>query len=131
MIDIAVNELVKSFEIGNNLLDGVSFDVNAGERVGIMGRIDWSLNRRWLKFLSESGTPLFVSCKPDVADEQIKADLREAFRRASVARDEMIPLDWMECATPHTFLVGDDVNGERVTYDWYPEKGAETFRPGV
>lgn len=102
-----------------------------GDCVGIMGRIDWSLNRRWLKFLSESGTPLFVSCKPDVADEQIKADLREAFRRASVARDEMIPLDWMECATPHTFLVGDDVNGERVTYDWYPEKGAETFRPGV
>ncbi len=38
MIDISVKDLVKSFEIGNNLLDGLSFDVDAGERVGIMGR---------------------------------------------------------------------------------------------
>ena len=38
MIDISVKDLVKSFEIGNNLLDGVSFDINGGERVGIMGR---------------------------------------------------------------------------------------------
>ena len=38
MIDISVKDLVKSFEIGNNLLDGLSFDVNSGERVGIMGR---------------------------------------------------------------------------------------------
>ena len=38
MIDISVKDLVKSFEIGNNLLDGLSFDINTGERVGIMGR---------------------------------------------------------------------------------------------
>ncbi len=38
MIDISVKNIVKSFEVGNNLLDGVSFEVNAGERVGIMGR---------------------------------------------------------------------------------------------
>lgn len=37
MIDIAVNELVKSFEIGKNVLDGLSFTVNSGERVGILG----------------------------------------------------------------------------------------------
>lgn len=37
MIDIAVNSLVKSFEIGNNILDGLSFSVNTGERVGILG----------------------------------------------------------------------------------------------
>lgn len=38
MIDISVKDIVKSFEIGSNLLDGISFDINAGERVGIMGR---------------------------------------------------------------------------------------------
>lgn len=38
MIDIAVKDLVKSFEVGNNILDAISFDINAGERVGIMGR---------------------------------------------------------------------------------------------
>ena len=37
MIDITVNDLVKSFEIGNNILDGLSFTVNPGERVGILG----------------------------------------------------------------------------------------------
>ena len=38
MIDISVKNIVKSFEIGETLLDGVSFDINEGERVGIMGR---------------------------------------------------------------------------------------------
>lgn len=37
MIDISVNHLVKSFEIGSNVLDGLSFSVNSGERVGILG----------------------------------------------------------------------------------------------
>ncbi len=37
MIDVSVNELVKSFEIGSNVLDGLSFTVNSGERVGILG----------------------------------------------------------------------------------------------
>ena len=37
MADIVVNNLTKSFEIGNNILDGLSFTVNPGERVGILG----------------------------------------------------------------------------------------------
>ena len=37
MIDISVNELVKAFELGKNILDGLSFSVNDGERVGILG----------------------------------------------------------------------------------------------
>ena len=37
MIDISVSSLVKSFEIGNNILDGLSFQIEAGERVGILG----------------------------------------------------------------------------------------------
>ena len=38
MIDITVQNLVKSFEIGDNLLDGLTFQVDAGERVGILGK---------------------------------------------------------------------------------------------
>ena len=38
MIDIAVKDLVKSFEIGDNLLDGLSFQVQEGECVAILGR---------------------------------------------------------------------------------------------
>ena len=38
MIDLTVRGLVKSFEVGNNILDGVTFEVNTGERIGILGR---------------------------------------------------------------------------------------------
>ena len=38
MIDLSVRELVKSFAQGENILNGVTFDVNTGERVGILGR---------------------------------------------------------------------------------------------
>ena len=38
MIDISVKDLVKSFEVGSNLLDGLSFEINSGERVGILGK---------------------------------------------------------------------------------------------
>lgn len=38
MIDISVRELTKSFEIGSILLDHLTFDIHAGERVAIMGR---------------------------------------------------------------------------------------------
>ena len=37
MIDVSVRSLVKSFELGKNILDGLSFTVNQGERVGILG----------------------------------------------------------------------------------------------
>ena len=38
MIDLSVKDLVKSFDADDNILDGLTFDVQAGERVGIMGR---------------------------------------------------------------------------------------------
>ena len=37
MAEITVSGLIKSFEIGKNILDGLSFTVNPGERVGILG----------------------------------------------------------------------------------------------
>ena len=37
MTDISVSSLVKSFEHGNNILDGLTFTINSGERVGILG----------------------------------------------------------------------------------------------
>ena len=38
MIDLSVKDLVKSFNTDANILDGLSFDVQAGERIGIMGK---------------------------------------------------------------------------------------------
>ena len=38
MVDISVKNLVKSFDSDENLLDGVTFDVQSGERVGLLGK---------------------------------------------------------------------------------------------
>ncbi len=38
MIDISVKDLVKSFDADENILKGISFDVQQGERVGLLGR---------------------------------------------------------------------------------------------
>ena len=38
MIDLSVSNLVKSFTIGEELLSGVTFHINQGERVGLLGK---------------------------------------------------------------------------------------------
>jgi len=38
MIDISVQNLVKAFEVDKNIIDGVSFEIQAGERVGLLGK---------------------------------------------------------------------------------------------
>ena len=38
MIEIQVENLVKSFEVGNNILDGLTFQIDQGERVGLLGK---------------------------------------------------------------------------------------------
>ena len=38
MIEIQVENLVKSFEVGKNVLDGLTFQVDQGERVGLLGK---------------------------------------------------------------------------------------------
>ena len=38
MIDIAISDLVKEFEVGKKILDGLTFQVDSGERVGLLGK---------------------------------------------------------------------------------------------
>ena len=38
MIDIQISGLVKSFDLEKNILDGVTFQVDSGERVGLLGK---------------------------------------------------------------------------------------------
>ena len=38
MVDISVSELVKSFDLEKKILDGLTFQVDSGERVGLLGR---------------------------------------------------------------------------------------------
>ena len=38
MIDISVSNLVKEFEVGKKILDGLTFQIDQGERVGLLGK---------------------------------------------------------------------------------------------
>jgi len=102
-----------------------SFFMTDADCVGITGAIDWKLNRQWLLALAQSGSPLFVSCKPGILNEEEEAELQEAFEIASRQADEFIPLDWMETTTPSRYLI----NGKEVSFNWYKETGNEIFNP--
>lgn len=104
----------------NNAFFGADADC-----VGIMGLVPWELNSQWLKALSASSSSLFVSCKPGILSAEQERELSEAFKIASVQKDEFIPLDWMETTRPQLYKI----NGEVVEFNWYPDNGTESFRP--
>ena len=66
-----------------------------------------------------------MSCKPNILNEEQERELKEAFRIASVQKDELIPLDWMETTCPQLYKI----NGENVTLDLYAKKGTASFNP--
>ena len=105
-----------------NAQNGAFFMADA-DCVGITGAISWKQNREWLTALSRSGSPLFVSCKPGVLNDEELNELREAYRVASYQADEFIPLDWMETTTPEKYLL----NGKEITFNWYTKRGNELF----
>ncbi|MBQ6466730.1 MAG: hypothetical protein IJJ61_02200 [Clostridia bacterium] len=98
-----------------------SFYMADADCVGITGKVDWALNRRWLELLAESGSPLFVSCLPSQAKGEIYENLKAAFIPASKQKDSLIPLDWMENNFPSEYLI----NGEYRRFNWYCETGAD------
>lgn len=60
---------------------GIFYDIDA-DCVGITKNITWQQNREWLRLLSVSGTPLFVSVAEDAYNDEVKAALAEAFEKA-------------------------------------------------
>ena len=118
MIDISVKDLVKSFDSELNILDGLSFDVQAGERIGIMGK-NGSGKTTLFKILSgeleyDSGQIAFAPGKkvglisqiPNYPPSHTVADvLHEAFRELDGIRSQMEALtDLMTASAPPTIL---------------------------
>lgn len=91
--------------------------------VGITEAIDWQMNKRFLKLLSLSGTPLFCSIKPSAVTEEMRADLKEAFAIASKQETVMEPLDWFENCIPTKYLV----DGEELEFNWIEKHGLNGF----
>ena len=81
--------------------------------IGITRRIPWAQNRRWLRLLSESGTPFFVSASRDACTDAVTEDLKKAFRIASVQETDIEPVDWL--------------NGERTPQRWRVNGKTEFF----
>lgn len=82
--------------------------------VGVTDKIPWYLNRQWLELLAKSGTPLFVSADPMIQTEQMKSDIRAAFKVASKFLPSGEPLDWMETTCPEKWIL----DGERIPFNW-------------
>lgn len=81
----------------------------------IPDNIDWKLNRQWLDLLAKSGSPLFVSIHPQSLSEQVKADLKEAFRINSIQQNVAEPTDWMYNVTPSNW----NIDGKEEKYDFF------------
>ena len=71
------------------MLENGSFFAADADCVGITGLFPWRFAGQWLDLLAESGTPMFVSCKPGILDEaQARAAaprLRAQFRAEGYA----------------------------------------------
>lgn len=92
--------------------------------IGITEQVPWYYNRQWLKLLAVSNTPLFVSCKPGILNEEQLKELGAALRRNLERNgDELIPIDWMENMCPERWLL----NGEEIRFDWYDDKVNPSF----
>ena len=83
--------------------------------VGITELVPWEKNRLWLKLLSISGSPLFVSCKPDILSNDQAQEVREAFAVNSVQQDTLVPVDWVETTCPQKWIH----NGNKVVFPWF------------
>ena len=118
MIDIAVKDLVKSFEIGDNLLDGLTFEVQEGQCVAILGRNGCGKTTLFRILTGESGYDegeVYVNPNKKLglisqiprypAGYTVEEVLRSAFRKLLEVRQRMEELEsQMTASTPKDIL---------------------------
>ena len=82
MVEVSVNNLVKSFEIGRNILDGLSFTVYTGERVGILGHNGCGK------------TTLFRILVHELDADEGQAAIAQGHRIGLISQIPVYPADW-------------------------------------
>ena len=122
MIELSVKQLKKSFEIGEPLLDGLSFEINSGECVGVMGRNGCGKTTLF-RLLTGELTPDegeimiapgrrigLISQIPRYPDgETVEGVLRSAFRELFACKRKMEELEYrMTANAPRTLLLEYD-----------------------
>ena len=95
------------------LVQNEAFYMCDADCVGILDEnISWEKNRQWLHVLSMSNSPLFVSCKDNLTDEQ-EADLAKAYNDFQQTHT-IKPIEIYENKTPSQWLI----DGKTVNYQW-------------
>ena len=106
---------------------GKFYEIDA-DCVGIDGGISWSMNKQWADVLAQSGTPLFISVRPNILDETEKQELHEILKVASKQEHHVIPVDWEETTCPEHWQDKDhDIDCK---YQWFEEAGLK-FNPNT
>lgn len=106
---------------------GKFYEIDA-DCVGIDGGISWSMNKQWADVLAQSGTPLFISVRPNILDETEKQELHEILKVASKQEHHVIPVDWEETTCPEPWQDKDhDIDCK---YQWFEETGLK-FNPNT
>lgn len=106
---------------------GKFYEIDA-DCVGIDGGIPWSMNKQWADVLAQSGTPLFISVRPNILDETEKQELHEILKVASKQEHHVIPVDWEETTCPEHWQDKDhDIDCK---YQWFEETGLK-FNPNT
>ncbi|NJE28327.1 alpha-galactosidase [Megamonas funiformis] len=104
---------------------GKFYEIDA-DCVGIDGGISWSMNKQWADVLAQSGTPLFISVRPNILNETEKQELHEILKVASKQEHHVIPVDWEETTCPEHWQDKDhDIDYK---YQWFEETGLK-FNP--
>lgn len=106
---------------------GKFYEIDA-DCVGIDGGISWSMNKQWADVLAQSGTPLFISVRPNILDETEKQELHEILKVASKQEYHVISVDWEETTCPEHWQDKDhDIDCK---YQWFEETGLK-FNPNT
>ena len=106
---------------------GKFYEIDA-DCVGIDGGISWLMNKQWADVLAQSGTPLFISVRPNILDETEKQELHEILKVASKQEYHVIPVDWEETTCPEHWQDKDhDIDCK---YQWFEETGLK-FNPNT
>lgn len=104
---------------------GKFYEIDA-DCVGIDSGILWSMNKQWADVLAQSGTPLFISVRPNILNETEKQELHEILKVASKQEHHVIPVDWEETTCPEHWQDKDhDIDCK---YQWFEETGLK-FNP--
>lgn len=109
------------------MMQNKTFYASDADCVGITEKVSWGLTSKWLHILSNSGTPLFISLKPGILNDEQLEELREAYKTASGQTDVLIPLNWTDSCCPSEWLL----NGRQIHYDWNDEFGPSCFTPAL